>query len=639
MAAAKGELGIRRHLRYRVDNALSHGITVVMLWVVAVLFLVIILVGVLVWFLGIGPMDTPVPFLESIWLSMTRSLDPGTFGADEGHRFRLAMLIITLFGVFAVAMIIGLVSNAIDRRLDELRRGKSLVVEEGHSLILGFSTKLPIVIRELIEANESERKHAIVILSPEDKVELDELLRREVKDRRSSRIVVRRGEPASIGDLEQVRPETAKSVVILRPDDAGADAEVVKVALAVMRVRQGLPPIPIIAEFEQASTAKALRQAMPNRVTTVVSKEVVARIAAQTSRGSGLGSVYQELLDFSGDEFYLIDAPESLVGRNFGEALLSSSRSTLVGIQTAGGVANLSPDFGSAITAGDQLVFLAQDDSALILDRVPQSWQPPLGVTQAHMQRRVESTLILGWNPVADRMLQEIDHHVLPGSYAHVVSDDWIEHGEMGACIESLKNLRVTTEFGDTVDADVVNRALDMGPFDHVMVLCAHHQITALESDARALLTLMHVRNFLSEHETPESAHRTNVVTEVLESQAVELAEVGQPDDFIVSQRLVSLLIAQLAETPQLKPVLQDILDSQGSQVALIKAKDLGIQGLFTFEELVVSMRERGIVLLGWRTPEQSCEGGLPGGLRMNPAKVEAVKLTPADSLIALIRH
>ena len=630
---------LRQLLRYRIDNALSHGITILMLWVVGALFLVIIAVGILTWILGIGPMDSSVSFTEAIWLAMTRSLDPGTFGADSGHRFRLAMLVITLFGVFAVATIIGLVSNAIDRRLDELRRGKSLVIEEGHSLILGFSAKLPIVIRELIEANESNKNHAIVVLSTEDKVDLDELLRREVKDRRTSRIIVRRGEPASIGDLLQARPEKAKSVVILRPDEDAADAEVVKVAMAVLRVRRGMEPIPIVAEFDQGSTARAVRQAMPGQIATVVSKEVVARIAAQTSRGSGLGTVYQELLDFAGDEFYLADPPPQWVGRTFGEAMLSSSNSTLVGLEGPGGNAQLCPDFSQEIAEDDQLVFLAQDDSELSFDLNVEEWKPQANRKVLSSHARVESTLILGWNPVAARILEEIDHHVLPGSYVHVVADEWIEHDEMQPCIDGLRKLRVTTEFGDTIDADIVGRALSMGPFDHVMVLCAHHQITAMQSDSRALLTLMHIRNYLSEHEPAGSSHRTNVVTEVLDSQAVELAEVAMPDDFIVSQRLVSLLIAQLAETPDLKAVLHDILDSQGCQVMILSAIELGIQGSFDFRELVMLTRELGFVLLGWRLPDEQATGGLPGGIRMNPAKSERVVLRPQDSLIGLVRH
>lgn len=630
----------KRRLRYHVDNALSHGIAVVMLWVLATLSAVILVIALLLWLLNIGPGGQSVPFHEALWISLTRSLDPGTFGMDNGHGFRLATLIISIIGIFAVAVIIGLVSNAIDRRLDHLRRGKSLVIEEGHSLILGYSTKLPIVIRELIEANASHKGHAIVVLTSKDKVELDELLHREIQDRASVRIIVRRGEPSALADLQQVRPEFAKSIVILRPDEHGADAEVVKVVLAVMRVRAASPEVPVVAEFESATAARAIRQAIPQGVTTLVSKEIVARVAAQTSRGSGLGAVYQDLLDFEGDEFYITPAPAHLVGRTFGEALLCSSNSMLVGVQPQGEEARLTPAFDSPICATDSLVFLAEDESILSIDEHLDGWVLANQVKHFRAEEQLESTLVLGWNPVADRILEEIDRHVLPGSRVHVLLDDWIEHEELEGCRSHLQNLKISSEFADTIDADVISQVMAMGPFNHILVLCAHRQISVAESDARALLTLMHVRNYLSTHDdVAATGHRTNVVAEVLESQSVELAQIASPDDFIVSQRLVSLLIAQLSENPRLKSVLQDILDSRGTRVAMQDAAKLGLKGDYSCRELVSFARDLGLVFLGWRTPSQQGAKYLTGGIRLNPHKDERVNLTDGSSIITLAAH
>ena len=611
-----------------------------MLWVLATLSAVILVIALLLWLLNIGPDGESVPFHEALWISLTRSLDPGTFGMDSGHGFRLATLVISIIGIFAVAVIIGLVSNAIDRRLDHLRRGKSLVIEEGHSLILGYSTKLPIVIRELIEANSSHKRHAIVVLTSKDKVELDELLHREVRERASVRIIVRRGEPSALADLQQVRPEFAKSIVILRPDELGADAEVVKVVLAVMRVRAASPEVPIVAEFESATTARAIRQAIPQGVTTLVSKEIVARVAAQTSRGSGLGAVYQDLLDFDGDEFYIAPVPAHLVGRSFGEALLCSSNSMLVGVQPQGEEARLAPAFDAPISATDSLVFLAEDESILSIDELLDGWVLGNQVEPFRAEEQLESTLVLGWNPVADRILEEIDRHVLPGSRVHVLLDDWIEHEELEACLGHLQNLKVSSEFADTIDADVISQVMAMGPFNHILVLCTHHQISVAESDARALLTLMHVRNYLSTHnDVAPTGHRTNVVAEVLESQSVELAQIASPDDFIVSQRLVSLLIAQLSENPRLKSILQDILDSRGTRVTMQNAATLGLEGDYSCRELVAFTRDLGLVFLGWRTPLQQGAKYLAGGIRLNPHKDERVNFTDGSSIITLAGH
>ncbi len=46
-------------------------------------------------------------------------------------------------------------------------------------------------------------------------------------------------------------------------------------------------------------------------------------------------------------------------------------------------------------------------------------------------------------------------------------------------------------------------------------------------------------------------------------------AEVSQADDFIVSDKLVSLLLTQVAENKQLHAVFQDLFISDGSEVYL----------------------------------------------------------------------
>jgi hypothetical protein len=131
----------------------------------------------------VAPGDTnePLDFVEAFWLAVVRTLDPGTFGADTGWRFRLIMLVDTLGGVFIVAALIGILSSGLEERLGEMRKGRSLVVEEGHTLILGWSHKIFTVINELAIANESARKPRIVIVAARDKVEMDDAIRERVR--------------------------------------------------------------------------------------------------------------------------------------------------------------------------------------------------------------------------------------------------------------------------------------------------------------------------------------------------------------------------------------------------------------------------------------------------------------------------
>ena len=73
------------------------------------------------------------------------------------------------------------------------------------------------------------------------------------------------------------------------------------------------------------STGSMTAEAFGERLRTVNSFDVVARVTAQSCRQSGLSVVVQELLDFDGDEIYFEDAAP-LVGRTFREALLAQHR-------------------------------------------------------------------------------------------------------------------------------------------------------------------------------------------------------------------------------------------------------------------------------------------------------------------------
>lgn len=627
----------RDRIRYAIDNALARGVWVILVWMAIALVGAVVLIGSLIWAANAGPGDQPVPFLEGIWIALTRSLDPGTFGQDSGAHFRIAGLVITVIGLLAIALLIGLISSAVDRRLDELRQGRSIVLEAGHTLVLGASGKLPLVINELVEAGRSRPDHVIVILSPEDKVEIEQLLRREVR-KRGTRFVVRRGEPSSVVELSQVRPEHASGVVILRPDAQDADAAVVQVALAIRKVRTGLDPIPVVAELQDPSVARGLRQALGSDVMTVVTGEVVARVAAQISRAAGLGTLYQELLDFEGDEIYLANVPDNLHGRPFGDSLLASPTCTVLGVLDRQGTPVLCPPFDHPLDSAEHLVLIAADDSAVAFHPDPPARAPETPMTLSVQSAIQERILLVGWNAMAPRIVEELDRHVAHGSAVTILVDPHSGDEFDATTLEAVRHSSITIRRGSMIDRHAIDAVVAEGPFDHVIVLCSHEGMSHLQSDSRALLAVMHVRSSLQDRDG--DATPANVVTEVMQSSAVDLAQVAQPDDFIVSQRLVSLLIAQLAEDPRRKAVLHELLGSGGAQVRLFPAEDCQLIGRYTYAAIIDHMRPMGVIVLGWRARSYGDHpAALSGGMRVNPAKEEFVELAEGDHLILLVRE
>ena len=624
---------LRQRLRYRFDAGLARGIWVVLVWLGALTVVAIILIAALMWLLRLGPDDQPTSFANGIWLAFGRYLDAGTFTGDSGSSFRILAIIVTVVGLFIGAAIIGLISSGIDSRVEAMRRGQSPVVEHGHTLILGSSDKLTVIISELVEANRSERGRPIVVMADDDTVELTDRIRSEISDFATSRLVVRRGNPTRIADLQRMNPTDARSIIVLSPDGQESSAAVVKTVLALARLLRDSPDTGIVAEISDDDTADALTTAVGPRLVVVNPTKTVARVTAQVSRAAGLGAIYQELLDFDGDEMYLKPVPHEWVGRSFGEALLASSRSSVIGLRDSTGSVQLSPAPATVLSEGDLLVGIAEDDSTFVLDLPAVAWAPTEGQPWIPTERKTERTLIVGWSPIGPLVIREIENHVLPGSELVILIDEEFQNSTLvksRIAALGLTRQSVRIEIGDTISRLVIGSLVESSPFDHYLLLCERHAFDVDEADARVLLSLMHLRSF------PAVADG-NIVSELLDPNDVELASADSGDDFIVSQQLVSLLMAQLSESPHLSEVFTDLFDADGASVSMYAYERFTATSSTTFGDLVSQGRELGMVVIGFRAVSAIGKPNyLANGLRVNPPKSLIIDFASGDVVIAI---
>jgi hypothetical protein len=115
------------------------------------------------------------------------------------------------------------------------------------------------------------------------------------------------------------------------------------------------------------------------------------------------------------------------------------------------------------------------------------------------------------------------------------------------------------------------------------------------------------------------------------------LAEVTHADDFIVSARLVSLLMAQVAENAHLNAVFADLFDSEGSEIYLRPAGDYVEPGTeVAFATIVESARRRDEVAIGVRVLGGAAAIGGDQGVKLNPPKSTRLILGARDAVIVL---
>ena len=190
-------------VKYSFDSIIASGTVSLLLWI-TLASLVVVGIAAIILAAGVFPIgEKPQSYIEAFWSALNMALDPGAV-AEPGWAYRVVMLSVAIFGILVVSTVIGILTTGIEGKLNELRRGRSRVLEKNHSLIIGWSSKTINIVKEFILANENQNDGVIVILADRDKVEMEEMLEAEIDNSLTSRVICRRGKPSSIASLQVV---------------------------------------------------------------------------------------------------------------------------------------------------------------------------------------------------------------------------------------------------------------------------------------------------------------------------------------------------------------------------------------------------------------------------------------------------
>ena len=327
-------------VRYQFDNYMSRG-TGALIGALAVISLLLILAAALLITLGnLRQADTTqgVPFQEAFWQTLLHSIDTGTLANDSSWSMRGVMFGVTLGGIFILSALISILSNGLEARLDELRKGRSRIIESDHTIILGWSSQIFPILAELAIVNEGKRKACIAIMADKDKLEMEDEIKSRLENARGMRIVCRSGDPMDLTDLEIVSPNTARSIIVLATNPQYHDADVLKTVLALTGSPHRRPePYHIVGSLRNPESQEVAQLIVSRGEASLFQVDnLIARITAQTCRQTGLSVVYEELLDFAGDGIYFKHEP-GLAGKTFGEALFCFEDAALIGLDSRGG--------------------------------------------------------------------------------------------------------------------------------------------------------------------------------------------------------------------------------------------------------------------------------------------------------------
>lgn len=621
------KVGFGKRLRYRFDNSIAS--TSAFMAFLAVAALLVIAAIAATRYITEGPDVEGATYWDRFWGTLA-IMFLGAGKPDANWPQRVQAVVFWASTLVFTSTVIGFISAKIMGLVESLKKGKSPVIESGHTLILGWSNRVFPILKELAIANENVRKPLVVIFSDQSREHMEDEIAARSGELGKLRVVTRNGDITNPSDLLRANIGEAKSVIILDSDESG-DAKVVSAVLAVKSVNPN-PSIKIVAELDDANTAEAITTATKGQVIAVRSHDVIARVTAQASRQPGLAAVTLDLLDFAGDEIYFSDVP-ALAGKTYGDALLAFNTASVIGVVDAKGKTHVNPASTTKLSAGSKIIAIAADDDKVVYTGVREDISKKKIAKPAAKVRKPEHLLVIGWSEMGRSVISEVAAFLPKGSTVHIVAQSKY------VAPDQLKNLKfganVKVTFASVSgDIDELIDAASAKKYNEVIVLGYRNAISEAEADAQTMLTMLQMNQLFDAE--GNGVEPTRLVAEILDSRKAELARVAAVDDLVISDNLAALLIAQVSENPSLAPVFDDIFDADGAAIHVNPIEDYAPLGKeIEFAELVAIARAHGESAIGYRVINNA-KGNAGSGVHLNPDKTTKFKPVTGDTLVVI---
>ncbi len=610
---------LREKLSYKFDNMMAKGTITLVGMLFGATALVVVLAAILLVFVG----QESSTFGANVWQSIMYIIDAGTItGAETSDvGFLIIMSLVTLCGLLVTSILIGIITTGFEEKLNDLKKGNSRVIEKNHTVILGFDSNIYSLISELITANENQKDGVIVILSEEDKEEVEQAVAENIEDMKTTRVICRTGNITDQFMLERCSLETCRSIIINQEEDFMT----VKTILAInnyLKEFDGKIKTPhMVATLKEQSNYDAAQIISDRNAEIVLVGDAISRIIAQTCRQPGLSNVLIELFDYDGDELYFEDA-STIAGKTFGQALNYYDKAVAFGYKRDGKV-YLNPTADTVIKADDEMLLLVEDDGMA----KPVVQEFPLNTSlesKVVVNNKPENILILGLNEMVEKTIIELDEYFVKGStitIANPVIDEKYE--ELRG---KLTNIELSLEACDILSRESLEK-LTKNHVNYVL-LFSEDDCENETSDAMTLLKLIHLRDIA------ETVGKTfSITSEMKNVSNQELAKVTKANDLVVGSNIINLILTQISENRDLAVVFQEILTSEGSEIYIRPAVNyVQLNTEMNFYDVTNILATRNEVAIGYK--KQYEDGTFD--VITNPLKSDKIVFTEMDCIISL---
>ncbi|KAL5096277.1 hypothetical protein RYX36_000604 [Vicia faba] len=572
---------------------------------------------------------------EALWHSWTYVADAGNHAETEGMGQRIVSVSISAGGMLIFAMMLGLVSDAISEKVDSLRKGKSEVIERNHVLILGWSDKLGSLLKQLAIANKSVGGGVIVVLAEKEKEEMEMDIAKLEFDFMGTSVICRSGSPLILADLKKVSVSKARAIIVLASDENAdqSDARALRVVLSLTGVKEGLRGH-VVVEMSDLDNEPLVKLVGGELIETVVAHDVIGRLMIQCALQPGLAQIWEDILGFENAEFYIKRWSE-LDDLLFKDMLISFPDAIPCGVKVAadGGKIVINPDDNYVLRDGDEVLVIAEDDDTYApgpLPEVCKGYFPRI----REPPKFPEKILFCGWRRDIDDMIMVLEAFLAPGSELWMFNEvpekereRKLAAGELD--VFGLENIKLVHREGNAV----IRRHLESLPletFDSILILADESvEDSVAHSDSRSLATLLLIRDIQSRRlpyrdtkstslrlsgfshnswirEMQQASDKSIIISEILDSRTRNLVSVSRISDYVLSNELVSMALAMVAEDKQINRVLEELFAEEGNEMCIKSAEFyLFDQEELCFYDIMIRGRTRKEIVIGYRLASQ----------------------------------
>ncbi|ETV75344.1 hypothetical protein H257_10205 [Aphanomyces astaci] len=531
-----------------------------------------------------------------IYEAVMDTLDPKSDDDGQGTMsflwtLRSLSVMVCLVCTMYVNVIFGVIVDGIVSKMETLKEGKGAVVETNHTLMLGWNDNSLSFIREICAANESEGGGVIVVLSMRDKVDLEAEIYHVITDWKGTRLVCCCGNPLLTTDLLRVSAPQARSITIMSSDEQAdvSDAALLR-TLLVIKSMHGLQGH-VVADVGDVDNNTLLQVVAGDILETVDSHNIIGRLVIMCSRSPHLSDVYNAVLGFDGNEFYFKAWPD-LVGLPFGQLASRFDHAIPIGIKTAAGKVWIRPYFARVIEPGDEIIVLAEDDNTYTAATEPVDSTPVSAMTKRPLPTPPKRILLCGWHRDIRDILRLLNHLSVPNTEVDLVNEvpediriDRLRND--GLDVRSLENLNVRH-----VEANVAIRRqaqhLRVPQYDCILVM-SDSSNQGLASDSLVLASVVMLRAIevaqrshksladLSDASASlQSGRHVHCVSEILDPRTEMTINSSHTircsSDYVMSNDLVSRMLAMVSENRNVNAILDELLGDKGSTFDVLPA-------------------------------------------------------------------